>query len=186
MHLQKLSESLRRSPVVKVGDYDYFVNPITDGIPSVDPKLLSEVLTAIKEVGDFNCDLIVAPESMGIPFAVPLSLELGIPYVVIRKKKYGLPGETVESQVTGYSRSFLHINGVSRGDRVTIIDSVISSGGTMRAVLRGMRSIGAEIVDVISVIDKGAGRESIEAEFGVNVKALMRIEVIDGRVRIID
>ena len=186
MRLEKLSGSLRSSAIVKIGDYDYFVNPITDGIPSVDPQVLSEVLAALKEVGDFNCDLIVAPESMGIPFAVPLSLDFGIPYTVIRKKKYGLPGEVVESQITGYSKSELHINGISKGDRVTIVDSVISSGGTMRAVIRGLRSIGAEIVDILAVVDKGAGRKSIEAEFGVVIKTLIRVEVSDGSVKIID
>lgn len=185
MRLEKLSDSLRGSAIVKIGSYDYFVNPITDGVPSVDPKILSEVLAAIKDIGDFNCDLIVAPESMGIPFAVPLSLDLNIPYVVVRKKKYGLPGEVVESQITGYSKSELHINGISKGDRVTIVDSVISSGGTMRAVIRGLRSIGADIVDIIAVVDKGTGRKSIEAEFGVKIKTLVRVEVLNGAVRII-
>lgn len=185
MSLEKFGRSLLDSPIVKLGDYEYFVNPITDGVPSVDPVILAEVLNAIKRIGNFNCDMIAAPESMGIPFAVPLSIDFGIPYIVIRKKKYGLPGEVTESQVTGYSRSELHINGISKGDRVTVIDSVVSSGGTMRAVIRGLRSIGAEIVDLIAVVEKGSGRKSIEAEFGVKIKTLVKVEVSNGTVKII-
>ena len=42
--LDKLKRSLEESPVVRMGEYDYFVNPVTDGIPSMDPVVLEETL----------------------------------------------------------------------------------------------------------------------------------------------
>jgi adenine phosphoribosyltransferase len=86
--LERLKKSLEAAPIVRKGDYDYFVHPITDGVPRMDPMVLAETLDAIKEVGDFHCDVILAAEAMGIPLAVPLSLELGIPYTVVRKRRY--------------------------------------------------------------------------------------------------
>jgi len=185
MQLERLRSSLASSTVMKRGSYDYFVNPITDGVPWVDPEILREVLTALREIGNFDCDMVVAPEAMGIPLAVPLSIECGIPYTVVRKKKYGLPGEVAVTQITGYSKSEMYINGVGEGDRVTLVDSVISSGGTMRAILGGLRSVGAEIVDLLVVVEKGSGKKAIEEEFGVRIKTLLSIRVADGAVKII-
>jgi adenine phosphoribosyltransferase len=62
MKLEKIRDSLKTSPIVKMGDYDYFVNPITDGIPRMDPSILAEVLEGFQEIGNFDCDVIVAPE----------------------------------------------------------------------------------------------------------------------------
>jgi adenine phosphoribosyltransferase len=182
MQLARLKKSLEASPIVKMGRYDYFVNPITDGIPKMDPMVLAEVLDGIKEVGDFHCNVIVAPEAMGIPLAVPLSLELGIPYNVVRKKRYGLLGEVAVSQVTGYSKAEMYINGISKGERVMVVDDVVSTGGTLLAVIKALQHIGAEIVDVIVVVEKGDSKADLERQVGLRIKSLVKVEVRQGRL----
>lgn len=190
MHIQQnlknFKKSMESSPVMKRGDYDYFVNPITDGIPRMDPIILEEVIDGLKGMSDFDCDLIVAPEAMGIPIAVPLSLKLGIPYNIMRKKQYGFPGEVTVTQVTGYSKTDLHINGISKGDRVVIVDVVVSTGGTIKAMIQGLRSAGAEVVDVLVALQKGDGKKLIEDEFGISIKALVKIELRDNKVKVLD
>jgi len=181
-----LKASLEKSPIVKIGSYDYFVHPITDGIPQMDPLVLVEVLDAIKEVGDFHCDVIVAPEAMGIPLAVPLSLELGIPYNVVRKKRYGLPGEVSITQLTGYSKSEMYINGIRKGEKVVVVDDVISTGGTLRAVIKALQSIGADIIDVIIVVEKGNNRPGLEKELGLAIKTLVKVEVREGKLVVLN
>jgi len=183
--LERFKRSLESSPIVRMGAYDYFVNPVTDGIPRMDPLVLAEVLEGFKEIGDFHCDLLVSPEAMGIPLAVPLSLELGIPYVVIRKKRYGLPGEVTVSQATGYSKGQMYVNGVSKGDRVVVIDDVVSTGGTLLAVIKALRHIGAEIVDVIVAVEKGDGKPALERETGMRIKSLVKVEVREGRLKVL-
>jgi adenine phosphoribosyltransferase len=183
--LERLKKSLEESPVVRMGDYDYFVHPITDGIPRMDPKVLQDVLDRILEVGDFDCDLIVAPEAMGIPLAVPLSLHTGIPYNVVRKRRYGLTGEVSLQQTTGYARTDMFINGISKGDRVVIVDDVISTGGTLKAIIKAFQAMGVLIVDVIVVVEKGDRKAEIESELGVWIKTLVKVEMRKGRVVII-
>jgi len=183
--LERLRKSLESSPIVRMGSYDYFVNPITDGIPRMDPELLAEVIESILEVGDFRCDLLVTPEAMGIPIVVPLSERLGIPYNVIRKRKYGLPGEVNVTQCTGYSQKELYINGIGKGDRVVLVDDVVSTGGTLSAVVRALRAIGAELVDVIVVVEKGGRRRALEEELGIGIKTLVRVEVRDGALTVL-
>ena len=180
--LERLKKCLAVAPVVRVGNYDYFVNPITDGVPRMDPMVLAETLEAIKEVGDFHCDVIVAPEAMGIPLVVPLALELGIPYTVVRKRRYGLPGELEITQWTGYSHREMYINDIRLGDRVVLVDDVMSTGGTIRAIVHGLREIGAEIVDVIVVVEKGSKKMEIEKDLGIRIKTLVKVMVREGKL----
>jgi adenine phosphoribosyltransferase len=183
--LERLKKSLEECPVVKKGDYDYFVHPITDGVPSMDPTLLREVLERISAICDFSCDYILAPEAMGIPLAVPLSLQTGIPYSVIRKRQYGLPGEVGLKQTTGYSKSDMFINGLSSGDRVVLVDDVVSTGGTLKAIIQTLRSMGVVIVDVIIVVEKGDAKVELERELDITIKTLVKVKMVNGKVQII-
>ena len=179
----RIVASFENCPVVDRGGYSYFVHPLTDGVPRMDPALLRDFLDWMISAGDFRCDIIAAPEAMGIPLAAPLSLELGIPYTVIRKKAYCLPGEVSVEQRTGYSSSVMRINGIRRGDRVTLVDDVASTGGTLVAIIRALRDeIGAEIVDVVIPVDKGEGIEAVERETGVRVRSLVKVGIADGKV----
>ncbi len=179
----ELVASLESSPVVMRNGYPYFVHPLTDGVPHMDPKVLKEVLAWMYDVCDFDCDYLVAPEAMGIPLAVPVSLEKDIPYTVVRKKIYGLPGEVVFEQKTGYSDSRMSLNGLKKGDRVIIIDDVISTGGTLVALIEAVRSTGAEIVDILIPVEKNDGKDLVLERTGLRVKTLVRVSVVDGKVQ---
>ena len=177
-----LRASLADAPVIKKGAYDYFVHPLTDGVPAVEARLLAEVVQEITRVADLDVDKIVTAEAMGIPLATALSLAAGVPFVIIRKRRYGLPGEVVVGQETGYSKGSLHINGLARGDRVLVVDDVISTGGTLNPVLDALKAMGVLVKDVVIVFEKGPGRAAVEARQGIRVKTLQRIEVREGRV----
>src|SRR5512137_283043 len=135
--LERLKKSLLEAPVFKRGEYNYFIHPITDGVPEIKPDLIREVAGYIVRIADLEVEKIVTIEAMGIPICMALSLITDIPLVIIRKKKYGLPGEIELSQVTGYSKSQLYLNGVKQGDKVIVVDDVVSTGGTLLATLGG-------------------------------------------------
>jgi len=180
--LEKLIKSLIEAPVVKKGEYDYFVHPITDGVPLVESDLLQEVAETVKEFSNLNVDKIVCVEAMGIHLATAISLLTEIPFVVVRKRSYGLPGETSVHQTTGYSEGELYINGLERGDRIFLVDDVVSTGGTMTSVIKALQRIGTEIVDVMAIIEKGIGKEFVQNETGIKVNTLVRANVVDGKV----
>jgi adenine phosphoribosyltransferase len=180
--LEKLRESLEKAPVVRFGEYDYFIHPITDGIPPADPRVLEEVVDALLKAGDFSCDKIVTAEAMGFPLAALLSVRTGKPYVFLRKKRYGLPGEVSVSQVTGYSKGELYLNYVQKGDSVVFVDDVLSTGGTLKAVVQALRKVGAEIIDILVVFDKMDDKSQLEREIGLRIKTLLKIDIEGGRV----
>ena len=172
--LERLTESLETCPMVPRGDYNYFVNPVSDGIPVVDPALLREIGCAMVRVMDLeNVEMIVVAEAMGIHIGTTLSLMTDIPLNVVRKRKYELPGECAVHQTTGYSKGELYINGLRPGMRVAVVDDVLSTGGTMRAILGALAAIGVEVVDVCIVIKRG------DPDVGRDYKYLVEIEVTD-------
>ena len=88
--------------MVKRGEYNYFIHPITDGVPIVEPALLRDVCTAMIKVMDLNnVDKIVVVEAMGIHIGAVLSTMTDIPMVVMRKRVYSLPHEVPVHQTTG-------------------------------------------------------------------------------------
>jgi len=174
--LERLKKSLRNAPLIKRGDYYYFIHPVSDGVPTLEPELIKEISEHILKIADMNVDRILTIEAMGIPVATALSLKTGIPLSIVRKRKYELDGEIMLSQSTGYSKGELYINGIYEGDRVLIVDDVISTGGTLKSLVRGLQSIGAHVVDVIVVIERGEGSSKLK-ELGIDVTTLVRIDV---------
>ncbi len=129
-------------------------------------------------------DKIVTMEAMGIPLATTLSLNMNIPFTIIRKRKYNLPDEVVVEQVTGYSKLKLYINGLEKGDKIVIVDDMLSTGGTLRAVLTALKKMDVIIKDVFIAVNKGNVAKEIMDESNVSITTLVNIDVIDGRVAI--
>ncbi|WP_327052277.1 hypoxanthine/guanine phosphoribosyltransferase [Halomicrococcus gelatinilyticus] len=152
--MDRLLESLHEAPIIDKDGYQYLVHPISNGVPMLEPELLREVVVELTRAADLDVDKIVAPEAMGIHIATALSLQTDVPLVVIRKREYGLDGEVALHQTTGYSESEMFINDVDEGDRVLIVDDLLSTGGTLAAICDALDDIGAEIVDIAVVIRK--------------------------------
>ena len=181
-----LEETLKSCPIVKRGQYHYFIHPISDGVPLVEPKLLREVAMRIIKIGNFEgVNKLVTAEAMGIPLVTTLSLYTDIPYVIMRKREYKLEGEIPVHQETGYSKGELYLNGINKGDKVLIIDDVLSTGGTMVAIIKALERAGAHIKDIVCVIERGNGKEEVKEKTGYDIKTLVKIDVVDGKVMIL-
>ena len=178
--LDRLVQTLETCPMVQRGDYNYFIHPITDGVPVVDPALLREVCSGMVKMLDLNnIDTIVVVEAMGIPIGSVLSTMTDIPMTIMRKREYNLPGEIAVHQATGYSKGELYLNGIKKGDRVVIIDDVVSTGGTMRALLQALEIAGAEVVDICIAIQRG------DPDIGRPYKSLVKI-MVDEKVHVVE
>lgn len=182
--LKNLRETMRTAPIVKRGAYNYFIHPISDGVPVVKPELLREVIACIVKNANLDVDKIVTIEAMGLPLGAALSTITDIPFIIIRKRKYELPGEIAVHQATGYSKGELYLNGINKGDRVLIIDDVISTGGTMKAVIWALEKAGASIEDIMVVIERGEGKKIIK-DMGYNVQTMIKIDVDEHGVKIL-
>lgn len=178
--MDALRKSLREAPVVDRDGYDYFVHGVTDGIPLVEPDVLRAIAEGIADRIDVAAvDKIVAPESMGIHHATALSLATDLPFVVVRKREYGFSDEVAIHQETSYGESELYVNGIDPGDRVVVVDDVLSTGNTIRGVCRGLEEAGAEVAHAVVVLER---TDVDRDELSLEVTSLLEVAVEDGRV----
>lgn len=111
-------------------------------------------------------DLILGPESRGFIFGMPIAYNLRKGFVPIRKAGK-LPGEVVSRKYTleyGTATIEMHKDAVQAGQKVIVIDDLLATGGTARAIVDLVESIGAEVVSLnflIELEDLG-GRKMLE------------------------
>ena len=186
--LSVLQDSLRDSPIIWKGDYPYFIHPISDGIPRMDADVLRATRDLIVEMVDWSkVDLVVSVEAMGLPLLAAVGDATGKPTVVIRKRQYGMEGEVRVNVATGYSQSTTYINDIEPGERILIVDDVISTGGTLEPILETLEGMGVILQDIVIAIEKGEGRERLAKERpDWPIRTLARIDIIDGRVEILE
>lgn len=186
--LQRLKESLLAAPIIWKGDYPYFIHPLTDGVPRLDPSVLTAVVELIETRVDWNSvDLILGIEAMGLPLTSPLSMRNNRPQVVVRKRSYGLEGELSINQSTGYSKGSMYLNDVQEGERILIVDDVLSTGGTLDAIIKGVESLGAIIESVIVVVEKGPGLQQLQEKYPhIQISSIVRLEMDGGKVVLLD
>jgi len=179
--MDQLKASLQAAPVIWKGDYPYFIHPVTDGVPRMDPGVLQAITELVTDrVVWSNVDLLLGIEAMGLPLTAPLSVSTGIPLVIARKRSYGLEGEIEIDQSTGYSKGAMYLNDLREGERIAIVDDVLSTGGTLEAVIEGVRRAKAEVTDVIAVIEKGEGLKRLQELYPeIRIQSLVRL-VMDG------
>lgn len=180
METGELEKSILDGPVVEIGGYPYLVTPLADGIPRIEPELLVQAADTLAGMSELDFDLILAPEAMGIPLATAISLKTGLPFAVIRKRRYGLPGEIAIGQRTGYSESMLYVNGVEPGSRVAIVDDMVDTGNTMRALVDGLMSGGVLVKEILVAFNRNGGADALSEELGVPIRRILDISVRDG------
>lgn len=182
MRIDRIKASFSGIPIVTKGDYRYFVHPLSDGIPAVDPDLLRTVAEGMAELlpPKSEYDILLTAEAMGIPLVSAISTIVGKPFSIARKRRYGLEGEISLEQVTGYSQNDLYLNLPMEAMRIVIIDDVLSTGGTVLAMVEGARSLGRDIVSVAVFVDKMDmdARARFEERIRCGVRTLVHVDVI--------
>jgi|TARA_B110000263_G_scaffold249954_1_gene269487 adenine phosphoribosyltransferase len=185
--LSILQDSLRGAPIIWKGEYPYFIHPISDGIPRMEAEVLRATRDLIVGMVDWSqIDLVVSVEAMGLPLLAAVGEATGKPTVVIRKRSYGMEGEVEVDVSTGYSSSTAYINDISSGERILVVDDVISTGGTLEPLLEALEGMGVVLHDVIVAIEKGEGRDRLlKKRPDWPIRTLARIDIVDGKVVIV-
>lgn len=186
--MNQLRTSLQNAPVIWKGDYPYFIHPVTDGVPRMDPEVLKAIVELTVERVDWSqIDVLLGIEAMGLPLAAPLSMATGVPLVVARKRSYGLEGEVKIDQATGYSKGVMYLNDIKEGERVAILEDVLSTGGTLEAVIEGVQRAGAEVTEIVAVVEKGGGLKRLQDMHpDVRIQSLVRLEMDGAQVVLLD
>lgn len=124
-------------------------------------------------------DKIAAIESRGFIIGAALAFQLGVGFVPIRKKGK-LPAETIGHDYEleyGSDRIEMHVDAITQGDRILLVDDLIATGGTAEAAVKLIEKMSGKIVECCFVIDLPdlGGRKRLERH-GQKVFALCEFE----------
>lgn len=117
----------------------------------------------------FKPDLLAGIESRGFLTAAPLAVELGLGFIMIRKKGK-LPGPTVPyTYDLEYGTDTVEIQegAIQAGSRVVILDDLLATGGTLNASVQLLRKVGAQVTGGACIIELTflEGRKKLDIPF---------------------
>ena len=130
-----------------------------------------------KLLEDIDFDVIAGAEARGFVFGMPIAYNMHKPFVLIRKKGK-LPADTVSLEYDleyGSAEIEIHRDSVKPGQKVVVIDDLIATGGTIKAGIKLLEQLGAEVVRcafLIELVDLG-GRKALE---GYDVASVLQYE----------
>lgn len=128
-----------------------------------DTELVQAVSKELAEkLRSYNLDVLVTPEAKSIPLAHGLAVELGLPYVVLRKTYKPYMGDALQSEtlsITTGEPQTLFLDEKDRellkGKRVALIDDVISTGSTLQGMRLIMEKAGAVVAAEAAIFTEG-------------------------------
>jgi adenine phosphoribosyltransferase len=177
-----------RAGVLDTGSYLTTVNELCDQLPALRPELLWYVTSHLRTRVDLSgVTKVLVEEEKGAPIGTAFSLMTGLPLAMARHYPYEFPSRQI-SFSSEYDRSTLNVNGIEPGDRICIIDDTLSTGGTVAALIRAVRDLGAEVAHVAVVVEKAdnGGRDLLERDLGVPVHSLLTIKVAPSEVHVVE
>ncbi len=183
-----LGQAFNNKALVPIKGRQFIINPLTEQIPATSAELLREAASRVLEMGAFDrASKIVGEEDKGGILVAATSLLSGLPFGLARWYPSGLQGQIEMPFDCEYTGGNLYLNGVEQGDRVVIIDDVISTGGTMVALIKTIQKANAQILDIVCVAEKVeyGGVARVREETGYTVKSILKISVAGERSRVL-
>lgn len=168
-HLRKLIREVPNFPKEGINFYD-----ITTLLK--DAEGLKNTIDALeKQVNGQKIDTVIGVESRGFIFATPLAIRLNAGFVPVRKPKK-LPAEKVSISYDleyGQDTLEIHKDAVGEGHNVLIVDDLLATGGTAKAVVDLVEGLGGKIAGLLFVVELDflKGREKFD---GYDVRSLVR------------
>lgn len=160
--------------------FAFFATSVTDNIPPLHPDL-SAAICLLSRLHLHQVDqatLGVGEEDRGAMIISDILLHHRLPRTLARWTPTGAPGEIRVPLANEYIQEGqiqIFLNGVRPEDQVILVDDLISTGGTMVALIQAIRKAGAEILEAFTIAEKteNKGRQFVLQETGVQVKTLL-------------
>ena len=132
-------------------------------LASTQPDILEMIAKAIRIlVSDLNFQKIACVELGGVPLAVATSLITKKPCVIFRKEKkeYGVGGD--------------RIGEIQSGEKVLIVEDVITTGKSVMSVIRRVEEVGGRVVGIVTVVDREEWGSDFE-KFGHLTRSILKL-----------
>ena len=161
---RELIDALRRAEAVRFGEFElahggtseYYVDKYRF---ETDPDCLD--LIARRFADRLDGETLGAVALGGVPLAAATSVEAGVPYVIARKQR------------KEYGTANLVEGSLEAGERVVVLEDVVTTGTSLLEAVEILREAGAVIERAIVVVDRQEGGRAAVEEAGLELEALL-------------
>jgi len=129
-----------------------------------DPALLKELGRHIAELIPKETQRLAAPELGAVLLGGAVSMDTGLPLLLVRKEPKGYG---TAKQLEGRFEP---------GERVTVIEDVVTTGGDSLRSVQVLREVGLDVIQLVVVLDRGEGGEDNIRQAGIPYTPLFRIQ----------
>lgn len=165
----------------KIDAFKFGVFRLTSGRVSpyyIDLRVVPSFPDAFKQICDFygkaisskiglkNFDRVAAVPIAGVPFGSQIALDLKKPFFYVRK---GVRFHGRQRRVEGILHS---------GDRVLLVDDLVTTGLTLKQVADAVTAEGGIVNDSVALLDREEGGKEELAKNGIKLHALLKISEI--------
>ena len=128
-----------------------------------------------EKIEGVDFDLVVGPEARGFIFGVPIAYKLKKGFVPVRKPGK-LPYQCVNQSYDleyGSSTIEMHIDAIQKGQKVVIVDDLLATGGTTKAMIDLIEKMGGVVAKVVFLIELEElnGRELLK---GYDIESILQ------------
>ena len=131
---------------------------------TTEPRLLERITARLQEVLPPDVQRIAGTALGAVPLATALSLRTGLPAVFVRvdaAKDHGT-SKAIEGALNS-------------GERVALVEDVVTTGGASLAAVELLRSAGAEVAGVVAVVDREQGGRERFGDEGIPFRPLFTV-----------
>jgi orotate phosphoribosyltransferase len=131
------------------------------------PELLKAIADQMSKLIPPGTEVLAGLEMGGIPVATALSLKTGIPAIFVRKK------------AKDYGTCKLAEGTDIKGKKVCVIEDVVTTGGQIILSSNDLRKFGAQVENVLCVIQRGMDAGDILKKEGLNLAPLFTMAELE-------
>jgi orotate phosphoribosyltransferase len=140
-----------------------------------DPAATSELCAfwaaaARHEDGSAAVDLVAGPTTGGVILAFETARQLGV-RSIFAEEVHGADGATHREFRRGFT--------IRPGERVLLVDDILTTGGSLLAMLPAVEAMGGEIVECAVLVDRSGGRSTLTSPATGRVYALRSLWQLD-------
>ena len=132
-----------------------------------DPVLLKRLGRHLAELVPKETQRLAAPELGAVLLGGAVSMETGLPLLLVRK------------EAKGYGTAKQLEGRFETGDRVTVIEDVVTTGGDSLRSVQALRDAGLDVIQLVVVLDRGEGGEENIHEARISYSPLFSIQDLE-------
>ncbi len=178
IRMSRISDALTECGALQFGDFTlasgakstYYIDIKKASTNPAVLKLIAELMAENVSKLDRKPDRIAGVVLGSIPLATAVSMETGIPFIMVRKEKkdHGT-GKLIEGDL-------------EEGDSVLVVEDVITTAGSAISAIKLIREAGGTVTDLFSVIDRQSGGDENLISANVKLTPLITADkLLEGR-----